>query len=75
MGALAIGLSWKLRRIAAGLRQQDVARSVGMSATRYSAIERGEQVASDMDCKLIERILPPLPLPMVRERAGTPTSV
>lgn len=33
---------WKLRRIAAGMRQQDVASRAGMSTTRYSAIERGD---------------------------------
>lgn len=53
-------LHWKLRRVAAGLRQQDVAARVGISTTRYSAIERGDQDPSDLDRKLIERILPPL---------------
>ena len=37
-----IRLALKLRRIALGLRQQDIAANVGMSTTRYSAIERGE---------------------------------
>jgi transcriptional regulator with XRE-family HTH domain len=54
-------LGWKLRRIAAGLRQQDVALQVGISTTRYSAIERGELKPSDLDLKLIERTLPLLP--------------
>jgi len=56
-----IVLAWKLRRIAAGLRQQDVAGRAGMSITRYSAIERGELQPSNQDREFIERILPPLP--------------
>ncbi|MFZ0634684.1 MAG: helix-turn-helix transcriptional regulator [Candidatus Acidiferrales bacterium] len=52
---------WKLRRIAAGLRQKDVAGRAGMSMTRYSAIERGELQPSHEDREFIERILPPLP--------------
>ena len=55
------GLNWKLRRIAAGLRQQDVASQVGISTTRYSAIERGEMKPSALDARLIERTLPNLP--------------
>lgn len=35
-------LHWKLRRVAAGIRQQDIALRAGMSTTRYSAIEREE---------------------------------
>lgn len=54
-------LTWKLRRIAAGLRQQDIAARAGMSTTRYSAIERGETVPSELDHMLIEHSLPPLP--------------
>ena len=56
----ATALGWKLRRIAAGLRQQDVAAQAGMSTTRYSAIERGELHASDSDITHLERALPPL---------------
>jgi transcriptional regulator with XRE-family HTH domain len=56
-----IGLSWKLRRTALGLRQQDVAEQVGMSVTRYSQIERGESDPSAIDRQLIEEFLPPLP--------------
>jgi transcriptional regulator with XRE-family HTH domain len=61
MGDMANRLVWKLRRIAANLRQQDVASLVGISTTRYSAIERGEQQASPRDRELIERMLPELP--------------
>ncbi len=54
-------LNWKLRRIAAGLRQQDVAGLAGMSASRYSAIERGDAQPTAEDREFIERTLPPLP--------------
>jgi DNA-binding XRE family transcriptional regulator len=54
-------LNWKLRRIAAGLRQQDIALRSGISTTRYSAIERGERVPSELEARLIDRFLPPLP--------------
>jgi len=61
MSDQANGLFWKLRRVAAGLRQQDVASLVGISTTRYSAIERGEVQPSPLDSELIENALPPLP--------------
>jgi len=54
-------LNWKLRRIAAGIRQQDIALRAGMSTTRYSAIERGEQLPSEQEKRLIEQLLPPIP--------------
>ena len=54
-------LNWKLRRVAAAIRQQDIAFRAGMSTTRYSAIERGEQVASELEARLIDQFLPPLP--------------
>ena len=62
MQAPTEGLSWKLRRIAARLRQRDVAGLIGMSTTRYSAIERGDATPTDVDRKLIERHLPQLPV-------------
>lgn len=58
---IPIGLRWKLRRVAAGLRQQDVANGAGISTTRYSNIERGEQAPTEMEVRLVERLLPPLP--------------
>jgi transcriptional regulator with XRE-family HTH domain len=58
----------RLRRIAAGLRQRDVAARGGIPPTRLSAIERGEQQPSDLDRKILERILPALP--GVSGRAG-----
>ena len=54
-------LSWKLRRVAAGFRQQDIAARAGMSTSRYSAIERGELKPNAADVELVERVLPPLP--------------
>lgn len=54
-------LHWKLRRVAARLRQQDVATRAGMSSTRYSALERGEAIPTELDTKLIEKALPPMP--------------
>jgi DNA-binding XRE family transcriptional regulator len=56
-----IELNWKLRRIAAGLRQQDIALQVGMSASRYSSIERGDIEPTAEDRQEIERALPSLP--------------
>ena len=55
-------LSWKLRRIAARLRQRDVAGLIGMSTTRYSAIERGDASPTNLDRELLERHLPQLPV-------------
>ena len=54
-------LNWKLRRVAAGIRQQDIALRAGMSTTRYSAIERGEHIPLDLEARLIDQFLPPLP--------------
>lgn len=64
---LHTGMIWRLRRVAAGLRQQDVAIRAGITTTRLSAIERGEQEPSDLDRKLIERLLPELPMKEHRE--------
>lgn len=60
--AITQALGWKLRRTAAGIRQQDVARRVGISTTRYSAIERDEQEPTTLEVQLIEDCLPSLPL-------------
>ena len=59
--ALHIGMIWRLRRVAAGLRQQDIAGRAGITTTRLSAIERGELEPSDLDRQLIERLLPEIP--------------
>jgi transcriptional regulator with XRE-family HTH domain len=54
-------LHWKLRRIAAGYRQQDIAVRVGISGTRYSALERGEAEPRDWERQALEELLPLLP--------------
>ena len=54
------GLEWKLRRIARGLRQMDVAVRVGITTTRLSLIERSEQQPSKIERQLLDRVLPPL---------------
>jgi len=54
------GLRWKLRRIAAGLRQEDIARECGLPRTRYNLIERGLRRATEFEQELIERELPEL---------------
>jgi transcriptional regulator with XRE-family HTH domain len=66
-----IGMLWKLRRIAAHYRQQDVSTHCGISMTRYRAIERGEAEPTDLDRRLIEKFLPPLPpLPTTDARSS-----
>jgi transcriptional regulator with XRE-family HTH domain len=62
-----IQLDWKLRRIAAGLRQQDVSAMLGLSASRYSAIERGDLPPTDDEYQDIEQLLPPLPATDLRK--------
>jgi hypothetical protein len=54
-------LDWKLRRIAAGYRQQDIAARVGITSTRYSVLERGEAEPKDWEDNAVEKLLPPLP--------------
>jgi hypothetical protein len=54
-------LDWKLRRVAACIRQQDVARCAGLTLARYGGIERGEIKPSDEERRSIEAVLPPLP--------------
>jgi transcriptional regulator with XRE-family HTH domain len=58
---ITVGLLWKLRRVAADLRQQDVANAIGISITRYSGIERGDHVPTDLETRLLEQFLPSLP--------------
>jgi transcriptional regulator with XRE-family HTH domain len=65
-------LNWKLRRVAAGIRQQDIALRAGMSTTRYSAIERGEHLPSELEARLIDQGLPSLPESEPRNDAGGP---
>jgi DNA-binding XRE family transcriptional regulator len=58
---ITVGLLWKLRRVAADLRQQDVANAIGISMTRYSGIERGEHMPTQLESQMVEKFLPPLP--------------
>ena len=60
-------LAWKVRRVAAGMRQQDLAGRAGMATTRYSAIERGELEPTGADVEHIERVLPALPPELAKE--------
>ena len=53
-------LDWKLRRIAAGYRQQDIAARIGVSSTRYSALERGEAKPTKWEIEAVDNLLPPL---------------
>ena len=64
-------LNWKLRRVAAGFRQQDIALRAGMSTTRYSAIERGEHLPSELEFHLIEQFLPGFPAAELDEDSDT----
>ena len=68
-----VQLSWKLRRVGAGLRQQDVAAQAGMSTTRYSLIERGDVSPSEADRNFIERALPALPTEVREELLLAPS--
>lgn len=58
---IPLGLLWKLRRVAADLRQQDVSHSTGITTSHYSAMERGEEFPSELERELIEKALPQLP--------------
>jgi transcriptional regulator with XRE-family HTH domain len=57
---MRVRLDWKLRRIASGYRQQDVAARVGISSTRYSALERGEAEPKEWETEAVQKLLPPL---------------
>jgi transcriptional regulator with XRE-family HTH domain len=63
-----VALTWKLRRIAAGWRQLDIARKIGLSITRYSEIERGVRTATALEERLIESELPPLAASLAETR-------
>ncbi len=49
---------WRLRRVAAGLRQLDVCFATGISQARYSLYERGDAQPSERERAEIERVLP-----------------
>ena len=60
-------MAWKLRRVAAGIRQQDLAGRAGMATTRYSAIERGDLQPTSADVEHIEHVLPALPPELAKD--------
>lgn len=66
--------AWRLRRIAADLRQLDVCLAAGISQTRYSTLERGEAEATEAERQEIELALPPLSPEIVEQIlcGGTP---
>ena len=59
--------AWRVRRVAAGLRQLDVSLATGITQSRYCYIERGEAEPTEMERQEIERILPALPATVVEE--------
>lgn len=65
------GLLWRLRRVAGDLRQVDVSTRIGISVTRYSAIERNEDEPTDDERRIIEAYLPPLPVGISQGSAPT----
>ena len=48
---------WRVRRVALNLRQRDVAERVGTSQSRYSLLERGEAVPTDLEVEALNRVL------------------
>jgi transcriptional regulator with XRE-family HTH domain len=48
---------WRVRRVALGLRQRDVAERVGTSQSRYSLLERGEAVPTAAEAETINGAL------------------
>jgi len=64
--------NWRLRRVAANLRQSDAASLAGLSTTRYAAIERGEVRPTAEDCAFIEKALPALPIQRAPIGSGRP---
>jgi len=59
---LPLGTFLRLRRIAAGLRQRDIAARGGIPPTRLSQIERNEIRPSVVERQILERLLPALPV-------------
>jgi transcriptional regulator with XRE-family HTH domain len=67
-------LTLKLRRIAAGMRQMDLARRTGLTTTRLSEIERGVRRATALEQRVIEEVLPELAASFkeIREKESPP---
>lgn len=72
--SVPLGLQWRLRRVAAGLRLQDVAPDMGLSITRLCQIERGERAATELEKEMAEHVLPPLPEGLTRPVSARGTS-
>jgi hypothetical protein len=66
-----VGLVWKIRRLIANYRLQDVSSHCAISMTRLRAIEHGEAEPTDLDRRLVENFLPPLP-PLPRSEVQRP---
>jgi transcriptional regulator with XRE-family HTH domain len=50
-------LLWRVKRVALGLRQRDVADHAGISQARYSQLERGEDLPNEAEQRAIDRAL------------------
>jgi transcriptional regulator with XRE-family HTH domain len=50
-------LAWRVRRVALGLRQRDIADRAGVSQAHYSQLERGEVPPSEFEKAAINRAL------------------
>ena len=63
-------LTWRVRRAALALRQRDVADRAALSQARFSLLERGDAVPTDVEREAIERVLR-VPEETARELAST----
>ena len=67
------GLSCRVRRVALGLRQRDVADRAGMNQARYSLVERGEAVPTESEQEKIDHALQ-IPAEIAEEIAAIGTA-
>lgn len=70
MNQPSVPLLWRLRRAAAEMRILDVYLRTGISMSRYRLIERGKRIPTELEVRLIEQALPPLPLSALNRKAG-----
>ena len=52
-----MNLAWKLKRVAMGLRQLDVAARAKISQSQYCHLERGDALPTDGEREAIEAVL------------------
>lgn len=52
-----MNLAWKLKRVAMGLRQLDVAARAKISQSQYCLLERGDALPTDGEREAIEAVL------------------